>query len=359
MVKIITEHGHLVDSLVAPYLAPGLFVYVAFNAVHRVLSVPFGYNTTKEFIEMVSGVAFSNPTRQELAGALKIADDAFALILASLSEAGLHNSVVVVVSDNGGSLDDGGNNQPLRGGKKTNFEGGIRVPAFVTGPMIPKALMGSTFSGLFHVSDWLPTLAFGLRGIPVPLGFDGVDQWANILSGRESRVNIVCGMDYLKGIKGGGEEEIDVAAAETINDTSGCVILKLNHTVLKFIWQVAHTRRIQCFCVTNNSLTLLMCHPLRNRTLDGYCLICRLQMRQEPLAAAEGVPFSSISPGTRLKPSTCCGIFLRTRNRLTPYLSSSALHTSKWCQHYGKRRWEVPKMYFNGMRTLSLRGRKR
>ena len=40
----------------------------------------------------------------------------------------LDNSLIVVASDNGGNPDKGGNNWPLRGTKKTMFEGGIRVP---------------------------------------------------------------------------------------------------------------------------------------------------------------------------------------------------------------------------------------
>ena len=40
------------------------------------------------------------------------------------------NTVVVVSSDNGGSVWFGGMNYPLRSGKLTPFEGGVRVPSF-------------------------------------------------------------------------------------------------------------------------------------------------------------------------------------------------------------------------------------
>jgi len=40
------------------------------------------------------------------------------------------NTVVVVSPDNGGSTWYGGLNAPLRSGKLTPFEGGVRVPAF-------------------------------------------------------------------------------------------------------------------------------------------------------------------------------------------------------------------------------------
>ena len=41
------------------------------------------------------------------------------------------NTVVVFSSDNGGSVWFVGSNAPLRSGKFTTFEGGVRVPAFL------------------------------------------------------------------------------------------------------------------------------------------------------------------------------------------------------------------------------------
>lgn len=52
-----------------------------------------------------------------------------------------------------------GNNFPLRGFKDTEFEGGVRVPAFVTGPLIPKSMRGKAVDGYMHICDWYATLA--------------------------------------------------------------------------------------------------------------------------------------------------------------------------------------------------------
>lgn len=39
--------------------------------------------------------------------------------------------------DNGAPLGGGGSNFPFRGGKNSNFEGGVRVPAIVSGGTLP------------------------------------------------------------------------------------------------------------------------------------------------------------------------------------------------------------------------------
>ena len=55
-------------------------------------------------------------------------DDGTAAILEAVASGGFYGrTLVVVASDNGGSIDDGGNNLPHRGGKRTMFEGGVKV----------------------------------------------------------------------------------------------------------------------------------------------------------------------------------------------------------------------------------------
>ena len=51
------------------------------------------------------------------------------------------NTLIVFSADNGGPLPVG-NNYPLRGGKFANWEGGIRVDAFVSGGVLPKSVQG-------------------------------------------------------------------------------------------------------------------------------------------------------------------------------------------------------------------------
>lgn len=90
-------------------------------------------------------------------------------IFSSLSQhALLSDSLVVVLSDNGGEPSAGASNYPLRGEKFTYFEGGIRVPAAVVN--LPR---GRELSGrLGTMRDVLPTI-FDALDVAVPEGVEG------------------------------------------------------------------------------------------------------------------------------------------------------------------------------------------
>jgi len=94
-------------------------------------------------------------------------DSAFGQIRAALEARGAWDeSLLVVSSDNGGQADlafGGGSNWPLRGGKGSNFEGGTRVMALVSGGLVPPARRGAVERGLVHGADWLATIC-GLMG---------------------------------------------------------------------------------------------------------------------------------------------------------------------------------------------------
>ena len=68
------------------------------------------------------------------------------------------DTLLVVASDNGGPVyqngTSGANNHPLRGGKMSNWEGGIRVNAFAAGGLIPPAMRGFRYPGLVAGWDW-------------------------------------------------------------------------------------------------------------------------------------------------------------------------------------------------------------
>ena len=72
-------------------------------------------------------------------------------------------TLVIHLSDNGGQVnwveeEVQGNNWPLRGMKRSLFEGGVRVPAFVGGGALPYPARGRVLDGYVHLADWFATL---------------------------------------------------------------------------------------------------------------------------------------------------------------------------------------------------------
>lgn len=106
-------------------------------------------------------------------------------IVAALKRLNLEeNTLLIFTSDNGPFLSYGehaGHAEPLREGKLTTFEGGVRTPCLMRWPkQIPA---GRTCDEPVASIDFLPTIA-QLAGAPLPKHrIDGLDVWP-ILSGK-------------------------------------------------------------------------------------------------------------------------------------------------------------------------------
>jgi arylsulfatase A-like enzyme len=107
-------------------------------------------------------------------------DDAIGTLLDTLDRLKIaDNTIIVFASDNGGNmynLVDGviaTSNAPLRGGKATMYEGGVRGPAIVVQPGVIEA--GSRSDQVIQSSDFYPTLLEMLSIEPEPnQTFDGI-----------------------------------------------------------------------------------------------------------------------------------------------------------------------------------------
>eukprot|EP00927_Polykrikos_kofoidii_P063173 TRINITY_DN5799_c0_g1_i2.p1 TRINITY_DN5799_c0_g1~~TRINITY_DN5799_c0_g1_i2.p1 ORF type:complete len:791 (+),score=141.82 TRINITY_DN5799_c0_g1_i2:75-2447(+) len=98
--------------------------------------------------------------RKQLRAAVAMLDDIIASMVSKLRTKGMWDDTLVVFgSDNGGWLRGGASNFPLRGGKGTYWEGGVRVPGFVSGGALPSASRGTRLGGMVHLADWYTTLA--------------------------------------------------------------------------------------------------------------------------------------------------------------------------------------------------------
>ena len=158
--------------------AKPLFLYVPFNGVHSPLQVPESY---------LQPYAALKPNRQKLAGMLAAVDEAIGQIVAALDTAGMReNTLIIFSSDNGGpnpiALSDNG---PLRAGKGTIYEGGVRVCACVNWPgHIPT---GVTINEPMHAVDWFPTLVKLAGGkVEAKLPLDGRDVWPMLTQSAKS-----------------------------------------------------------------------------------------------------------------------------------------------------------------------------
>ena len=107
-------------------------------------------------------------------------DDAVGTLLDTLDRLGIaENTIIIFASDNGGNMYnevDGTtatSNAPLRGGKATMYEGGVRGPAIVVYP--DKVQAGSRSDEVIQSCDYYPTLLELLAIKPQPeQSFDGI-----------------------------------------------------------------------------------------------------------------------------------------------------------------------------------------
>ncbi|RMD75086.1 MAG: arylsulfatase, partial [Lentisphaerae bacterium] len=122
-----------------------LFLYVPFNAIHSPYQVPEHY---------LKGYEHLTGRRKILAGMMAAADVAIGRICAELERQGMRkNTLIIFSSDNGGTHPGKVSlNTPLRGGKGSVYEGGVRVPAFVTWP--GKIPAGKVIDEPLHIVDW-------------------------------------------------------------------------------------------------------------------------------------------------------------------------------------------------------------
>jgi len=106
-------------------------------------------------------------------------------VVGALRERGMwENTLLLMTSDNGGPKE--ANNWPLRGGKFSNWEGGIRAPGFISGGALPVKARGTRASGLAAVWDFHATIVdvaggelFDARAAAAGLPpVDGVSHWS-------------------------------------------------------------------------------------------------------------------------------------------------------------------------------------
>jgi len=198
--QLVEEEGHVTDLITHEAIQwlesrteKPFLLYVPFTAVH----IPI-----REPEEIVSRVPkeITERSRRQFAACVMHLDDSIGKILAALEKSGkAANTLVVFSSDNGGiptaqnndkqypadGYDPGpagGSNVPLRGQKGEVYEGGIRPPTIARWP---GKLKPGKFTGVAHISDWMPTLCALAGYMPEKdMKWDGLNLWPH-LTGAE------------------------------------------------------------------------------------------------------------------------------------------------------------------------------
>ena len=161
-------------------------LYLAFQAVHGPIEAP-----PSPWANATGCDHIVQPVRKTYCEMMQALDASIGMLTAAYTQLGIFDDTVFLfLADNGGMNDEGGFNVPLRGGKATVWEGGLRSQTFLHWSGFQTSLKGSIYSGLAHAADWGVTLTSALgyvalndTGVP-PL--DGMDLWPALTCGGAS-----------------------------------------------------------------------------------------------------------------------------------------------------------------------------
>ena len=158
------------------------FLYLAYNAPHFPIQPPA--EQLKIVKEREVGI---DDARAQNAALVEHMDMSIGKVMKALEENGLsENTIIVFLSDNGGSIPHAQQNGLLRGGKQDMFEGGIKIPAFVVWKNNISA--GSMFSGQGMLMDIFPTI-LDVLDIKQSAEIDGRSMLSSLLGKYHERQN--------------------------------------------------------------------------------------------------------------------------------------------------------------------------
>merc|ERR1712232_1139573 len=126
-----------------------MFMYLALQNTHGPIQAP------DEYCSMYN---FDLEKRNTFNAMVSVVDRTVENVTAALHRTGMwSNTVLVWTTDNGSPTQVAGSNDPLRGSKGSDWEGGTRVPTFVTGGLLPPAMAGRSLDGLVTIWDYFAT----------------------------------------------------------------------------------------------------------------------------------------------------------------------------------------------------------
>jgi len=144
------------------------FLYCTFSAPHVPFQAPVDYYCMYDHVK--------DEKKRIYYAMISALDDAIGSILDRLESLGIEdNTIVYLISDNGGAAYTGAtDNGPLKGGKLTQFEGGINVPFMMKWPN--KIPAGIRYDNPVLSTDIFVTTIANIGGtLPSDRVYDGVD----------------------------------------------------------------------------------------------------------------------------------------------------------------------------------------
>eukprot|EP00928_Gymnodinium_smaydae_P005003 TRINITY_DN1171_c0_g4_i1.p1 TRINITY_DN1171_c0_g4~~TRINITY_DN1171_c0_g4_i1.p1 ORF type:complete len:696 (-),score=92.99 TRINITY_DN1171_c0_g4_i1:159-2246(-) len=135
-----------------------LFLFHAFHLLHTPLQVPkYYYEQIQRIVTDQGGSPFDSNNRRLLMAMTRYLDDTIRNLTDALKAKGMwEDTLVVFTTDNGGPIYEPGssNNYPLKGGKYSDFEGGVRTNTFMSGGFIPRESRSRIHEGIVSIADW-------------------------------------------------------------------------------------------------------------------------------------------------------------------------------------------------------------
>ena len=158
-----------------------MFMYLAYQATHSAnndfVQAPDSYiekfdnispknETCGQYDSPGSKTCTRRAMRKTIAATVSNLDDGIKTVVDALKRAGMYEDTLIIYSSDNGGPPNGTNNNmmnnfPLRSGKGSSFEGGIRAAGFIHGKGLQRTGINN---GLFHVTDWYKTLLQAAAG---------------------------------------------------------------------------------------------------------------------------------------------------------------------------------------------------
>eukprot|EP00439_Symbiodinium_sp_Y106_P028487 s185_g3.t1 len=192
-----------------------LFLFYSFHLLHTPLQVPKAWlEKLDALVSAAGGKPIDSENRRLYAAMTLYMDAAIGEAVDALKQKKMYdNTLIIFTSDNGGPIYEPGaaSNHPLLGGKYTDWEGGVRTNAWVSGGFVPENRRGAKYNGIINVADWYGTLtqlasvdmtdhksdkanqflkespSQNVKGLPLLHPVESMPQWGNIVNDKPGR----------------------------------------------------------------------------------------------------------------------------------------------------------------------------